>query len=1017
MAQIIKHRRGSLSSIKDVTARVGELVMATGSIGDLNGPILFVGETEGVGGAYRPVSKIYQGSSAPSISIGSHGSTMDGTPFYASSDKSLYILNKDGNTKINLTGNIEGNTISGVTINALTASYISSSADISAINITASYFKGDGSGITNISLTGITGLELNMIKSGSYSGSISNLGGFQVNTDTAITGGLYANGTVYVDGTITDINNGGIYIDSANYSELSYSSESNYVVVNSLGAKVSSTVGDTNINSTNNVNITGSNQVKVYSDNDVTIEGFNGVNVSSYNNTNIDLNANDQVTLYGNNGVNVTSEFHVNPFGYGDMFLVEQSDTYVNNRFHVNGNSSFTGSMTVSNGAAVINSGLISQNSDLFLTSGSNLIIQNGGNLQVAGDASVSGALYVSGNIYQTGSFYTQGDIILSGSINIGDNIGVDTINFNGEVSSSILPKINAAFDLGSSGQTWNNIYGQYYYGDGSHLTNISMTGVTGLDFSKIYDGTATASINQTTGFQVNTKSAITGALNVDGSVGVSGSLSIADSGSTLNVVGNSFNQITLQSANGALLLNPGYGGVEVVGTDNHMKVNGYFQVGDYLQVSGNTSLTGSLQVGDTLKVTGSIYDDQLTDNRVLIAGPNGRIEDDGTFTYDGVTLKVGSFQIDEFYGDVRTSGSVQIGNGINLTGSLNQTGSQNIIGNVAVTGSLTTSNTTIIGSTTTIGGTALVVSGAVNITGSVNVTDNVTASYFTGSFVGNGSGLTNLSMTGVTGLDFSKIYTGSATASISDIYGFQVNKDSAFTGSVNISQDLHVSGSGFVSGGMKISGSVEIDSNLYVSGNLEVLGSATNVHLQSNTIELGDNIILVNAYSPFQRYAGIAGYDSGSVGNSGSLLWDSLNNYWNFVNGNGDSSKIIGTTTGSLGFETNLTSGTFPIASGNNTIENSLLTYSGTTLSFNTNKFTIDSSNGNTLIYGNVTLSDSGGLDAATYTSTIVFKNSSNVLGYVSSTDSNTVTTQLLGYKASDGSLTFSSVIDGGLY
>ena len=65
MAQIIKHRRGGVTQLKDVTARVGELVMATGSINDLNGPFLFIGETEGVQGAYRAASKIYQGSSAP----------------------------------------------------------------------------------------------------------------------------------------------------------------------------------------------------------------------------------------------------------------------------------------------------------------------------------------------------------------------------------------------------------------------------------------------------------------------------------------------------------------------------------------------------------------------------------------------------------------------------------------------------------------------------------------------------------------------------------------------------------------------------------------------------------------------------------------------------------------------------------------------------------------------------------------------------------------------------------------
>ena len=59
MAQIIKHRRGSIESLKDVTANVGELVMGTGSIGNLSAPVLFIGVTA-VAGGYKPVSKIYQ---------------------------------------------------------------------------------------------------------------------------------------------------------------------------------------------------------------------------------------------------------------------------------------------------------------------------------------------------------------------------------------------------------------------------------------------------------------------------------------------------------------------------------------------------------------------------------------------------------------------------------------------------------------------------------------------------------------------------------------------------------------------------------------------------------------------------------------------------------------------------------------------------------------------------------------------------------------------------------------------
>lgn len=126
MAQIIKHRRGSIASLKGTTARNGELIIASGSISDLSGPFVFVGSPnsvdEGVAGAFKAISKIYQGSAAPSISAGTYGSTLDGTPFYASGNKSLYVLNNDGsggNTRLDLTGNIEGNTISALTITRL----------------------------------------------------------------------------------------------------------------------------------------------------------------------------------------------------------------------------------------------------------------------------------------------------------------------------------------------------------------------------------------------------------------------------------------------------------------------------------------------------------------------------------------------------------------------------------------------------------------------------------------------------------------------------------------------------------------------------------------------------------------------------------------------------------------------------------------------------------------------------------------------------------------------------------
>jgi hypothetical protein len=205
----------------------------------------------------------------------------------------------------------------------------------------------------------------------------------------------------------------------------------------------------------------------------------------------------------------------------------------------------------------------------------------------------------------------------------------------------------------------------------------------------------------------------------------------------------------------------------------------------------------------------------------------------------------------------------------------------------------------------------------------------------------------------------------------------------------------------------------------LYVSGNLEVLGSSTNVNIQSQTVDIGDNIIQVNAYSPFDRYAGLAAYDSGSSGASGSFLWDSTNDYWLLVNANSYSSKVIGTTasTGGTGTEISLTSGTFPIATASNTIGDSLLTFSGTTLAYNVNKFTVDSETGATAISGNLTLSYSGGTDGGSKTSAVTFRNSSNVLGFVSTTETTNQLDGILGYNNSTGVLEFSSLIDGGTY
>ncbi len=707
MAQIIKHRRGSVTQLKDVTARVGELVMATGSISDMNGPFLFVGETEGVAGAYRPVSKIYQGSSAPTISLGSHGSVIDGTPFYATGNKSLYVLSKDGNNRLDLTGNIEGNLISGVTINSLTGSRAT----------------------------------------------------------------------------------------------------------------------------------------------------FN--------------------TFVSSSALNVS------------------------------GNT------------------------------------QMGGTLFVDGDTSINADLYITGNTIQTGSIDLTGNVTLGGNITIG-NQTTDLVVFQGEVSSSILPEVNNAFDLGAPSQAWRNLHvsGTAYVGI-LQAESISLSGIT------VFED-----------------------LIVNGDTFLGN-----DSGDNVYISGSTYvgtlteKRLTVAGADGLLT---DYSGLTF---DN-----------------GNLNLSGALNVGGEVTLSSATIQD-LTQNRIVTVGSGGSLIDSSGFTYNGTVFKIGNgqFEVDTNDGSVRTSGSLDVYNVLEAHSTTELMGAVGMNSTLDVTGSATFKSTIDVVGTASMGHAVVddLVQDGIVTAGALGELQNNSGFTFNGSIFKVGSG------------------------------NFEVDTDGDVrtSGSLTIGNDLTIVDALNVGGVLTVTGQTLLQSDLYVSGNLQVLGNATSVTIQSTTVELDDNIIRLNAYSPFERYAGFEVIDSGSSGVSASLVWDGLNDYWMFVSSSGQSSKLLGTTAGTYGSENSLTATYFPIATGPNTIGDSLLRYSGTTLSFNTNKFTIDSGTGDTLVSGNFTLSYSGGTDNGTKTSAIMFRNSSNVVGFVSTTETTDVLDGVLGYKNSNGALVFSTVIDGGTY
>jgi hypothetical protein len=126
------------------------------------------------------------------------------------------------------------------------------------------------------------------------------------------------------------------------------------------------------------------------------------------------------------------------------------------------------------------------------------------------------------------------------------------------------------------------------------------------------------------------------------------------------------------------------------------------------------------------------------------------------------------------------------------------------------------------------------------------------------------------------------------------------------------------------------------VTGNLTVNGNFAVNGSVTafsasNIYITSSTLIVTDNIITMNALSPYQRYAGIQMYDTGS-GTLSNFLWDGDGDYF-FLSGSSVNGKII---TGPDG-QTNLTANYVPKATAGYKLGNSLIYDNGTNVGIGT--------------------------------------------------------------------------------
>jgi hypothetical protein len=355
------------------------------------------------------------------------------------------------------------------------------------------------------------------------------------------------------------------------------------------------------------------------------------------------------------------------------------------------------------------------------------------------------------------------------------------------------------------------------------------------------------------------------------------------------------------------------------LGTGSSIAVAGIS--GSSLDITGYAKIDGRVNVG--LAVSASGLNINKTDGNVQIElsnSTNGRgfhlISYNGdSFSIHNPHTGLSTFRIDSgsqyhshFFGDVNIqSGSIRVQNGI--TGSLS--GSVIGIGNVTAYSSSVESKFTTLATLT--GSNSIRLTNLETFSGSENSKAATLATY-TASVDGRFTSLATI--------------TGSLISSASNLTQ-RVAANEAVSGTFARTNSANV-----------FTGNQTITGSLYITQDLVIGGSASIQTISSSRLDIGDNIIQLNVNSPSLRFGGLTINDSGSVGNSGSFLYDSLHDEFIFVHkGNGtnvtSSHFVLGPETyDNLGTETYLTNNRLPKGSGKEHLNDSQISDDGTTVS-----------------------------------------------------------------------------------
>lgn len=637
---------------------------------------------------------------------------------------------------------------------AVTSSYALSGNGSFTGSFTGS-FIGDGAGLTNIPASGITGLNLSQIASGSATASISPSSGLRINTDTTITGSL-SNGSgnqatglySHAEGQYSIADSQAAHAEGNRTVALGFGSHAE-------GNRTSASANYAHAEGDRTIATGDSSHAEGYF---TTATGQRSHAEGHYTSaTGLSSHAEGDSTLASGSYSHAEGYQTVSKgqYSHAEGFFTIASGSYS----HAEGGTTLSqGAYSHAEGASTIASGSWSH-AEGYLT------IAIGAYGHAEGSVTLASGQYSHAEGYNSKargeSSHAEGSY--------GEAIGKwshaegDSATAEGQASHAEGQYTIASGSYSHAEGSYTIATGDYAHAEGeSTLAEGYASNAAGL-------GTIAAGAYQYAGGQWNTKGDTTSLFIIgNGTSDAARSDIFRITNTNIQITGS----LNAPSITGSLF-----------GTASYALTASY--AGAYLPLTGGT-ISGNLTVLGTASfayTTASIV--QVGSNVIILNTDYPSVRFGGISVIDSGSFgnsSTGSLFWDSFMNRwvyANPSGSAYDG-GLLLSGPKNTSGLGNETGMIE--------NFVAVGQSTDHlqPGTIFNSGSITQVTGSLFVTAGVTGS-FTGSFTGDGAGLTNIPAAGIVGLNLSQISSGSVSASISPNSGLQINTNvtaTSFTGS-----------------------------------------------------------------------------------------------------------------------------------------------------------------------------------------------------------------------------------------